>query len=407
MPTTYAGDADNVTLGQSRTITGADNSGVGGTIRITTSVNHLFGDGDYVQIAGVTGTTEANGTWQIAVMTATTFRLIGSTFANAYVAGGTAVDITCIPQASLLADGEAATASGLAAPVQVALDRTQLLAKRLFVAEQAIALLAGEDNVDLVGYYTAGAHSYVMDPDRGDAIVCATAVGGGGGGGGGSSNASNLASGGGGGGAGQMDVRWFLAPAGSTIDVTVGAGGAGGVEGDPSGTNGTDGDATLVQIVPTTYATGWGGGKGAAGGVWPGAIVAPGGQSRPTTVAHTINAAPPCWTPNGFGGVGANYSYTQTSLIACEGGWNGQGVGGSGGAKLAPDGGPGGGGGAGPIGTGGDGGTMNTTAPTAGTSGGGGGGGAGGPTGSAIYGPGASGGAGFAELVVIYKRVAS
>lgn len=79
----------SVTTGASRTITGAANNG-SGLIRIT-STAHGWLTGQQVFIAGVTGTTEANGTWTITKITADTFDLQGSTFANAYVANGTAL----------------------------------------------------------------------------------------------------------------------------------------------------------------------------------------------------------------------------------------------------------------------------------------------------------------------------
>lgn len=70
----------------SKSVTATANSG--GLVRIT-SANHGYGMGDYVLIAGVTGTTEANGSWRITNVAQNTFTLEGSTYANAYVAGGT------------------------------------------------------------------------------------------------------------------------------------------------------------------------------------------------------------------------------------------------------------------------------------------------------------------------------
>jgi len=58
-------------------------------VRITTTTSHGLTTGDYVRIYDVTGTTEANGTWEVTAIAATTFDLVGSTFANAYVSGGT------------------------------------------------------------------------------------------------------------------------------------------------------------------------------------------------------------------------------------------------------------------------------------------------------------------------------
>lgn len=77
-----------LTSSTSKAVTGAADNG-SGLIRITTAT-HGFATGDGVTIASVGGTTEANGTWFITVITATTFDLIGSTFANAYTSGGTA-----------------------------------------------------------------------------------------------------------------------------------------------------------------------------------------------------------------------------------------------------------------------------------------------------------------------------
>jgi hypothetical protein len=54
---------------------------------------------DVVRVAGVTGTTEANGAWQITVIDATHLGLQGSTFANAYSSGGSVVDLTSPPNA--------------------------------------------------------------------------------------------------------------------------------------------------------------------------------------------------------------------------------------------------------------------------------------------------------------------
>lgn len=65
-------------------------SGTGGVIRVTSSA-HGYADGDYVNIASVTGTTEANGNWRVTYVNANNFELDGSTFVNAYVSGGAAI----------------------------------------------------------------------------------------------------------------------------------------------------------------------------------------------------------------------------------------------------------------------------------------------------------------------------
>ena len=72
--------------GRAITITGAANNG-SGLIRIT-AASHSFADGAIVRIHDVTGCTEANGAWKIAYVSDSTFDLLGSTFANAYVSGG-------------------------------------------------------------------------------------------------------------------------------------------------------------------------------------------------------------------------------------------------------------------------------------------------------------------------------
>ena len=77
------------------TVTNAVNNG-SGLIRITTSGAGGYGlgsgTGNSVTVSGVTGTTEANGTWTVTKIDNTTHDLQGSTFTNAYVSGGQAVD---------------------------------------------------------------------------------------------------------------------------------------------------------------------------------------------------------------------------------------------------------------------------------------------------------------------------
>jgi hypothetical protein len=81
------GTSQTLTPVASTAVTGAANNGAG-LIRIT-SVAHGLVTGDYINIQGVTGTTEANGNWDITVIGPDTFDLVGSTFTNAYVSGGT------------------------------------------------------------------------------------------------------------------------------------------------------------------------------------------------------------------------------------------------------------------------------------------------------------------------------
>ena len=68
-------------------ISGAANNG-SGLIRLTVGSSSGWTTGDSKTVSGVTGTTEANGTWIITVINGTTIDLQGSTFSNAYVSGG-------------------------------------------------------------------------------------------------------------------------------------------------------------------------------------------------------------------------------------------------------------------------------------------------------------------------------
>ena len=68
----------------------------GGAIQVT--VSGPFGpgtytNGDLIVITGVQGTTEANGTWQVANLVANVFQLQGSTFVNAYTGGGLVTEL--------------------------------------------------------------------------------------------------------------------------------------------------------------------------------------------------------------------------------------------------------------------------------------------------------------------------
>lgn len=69
-------------------VTGASDNGAG-LVRLTFA-SHGFVVGDVIPVKSVTGTTEANGRWTVATATATTIDLAGSTFAHAWVSGGTA-----------------------------------------------------------------------------------------------------------------------------------------------------------------------------------------------------------------------------------------------------------------------------------------------------------------------------
>lgn len=75
------------TDGAETAITAAADNG-SGLIRLT-SAGHGLTTGDAVLIANVGGTTEANGYWEVTVISGSDFDLIGSTFVNTYTSGGT------------------------------------------------------------------------------------------------------------------------------------------------------------------------------------------------------------------------------------------------------------------------------------------------------------------------------
>lgn len=83
--TTGAGVTISCSLSQ--VATGMANNG-SGAIRVTLAA-HGWKTGDKIDITGTTGTTESIGTWTLIRVSASTFDLAGSTFVNAWVAGGT------------------------------------------------------------------------------------------------------------------------------------------------------------------------------------------------------------------------------------------------------------------------------------------------------------------------------
>lgn len=64
----------------------ADNGS--GLVRVTVASVGAMVTGQQVTITGTVGTVEANGTWTVTVVSATTFDLEGSVFANAWISGG-------------------------------------------------------------------------------------------------------------------------------------------------------------------------------------------------------------------------------------------------------------------------------------------------------------------------------
>ena len=69
-------------------VTGASDNG-SGLIRLTVASTSTFVTGQELIVGNVNGTTEANGGWMVTVVDPTHIDLQGSTFANAYISGGT------------------------------------------------------------------------------------------------------------------------------------------------------------------------------------------------------------------------------------------------------------------------------------------------------------------------------
>jgi hypothetical protein len=69
-------------------------AGTGGVVRLTVNGTSQAKTGDNVQVAGILGTVEANGTFPMTVVDTTHIELQGTVFVHAYVSGGLATDIT-------------------------------------------------------------------------------------------------------------------------------------------------------------------------------------------------------------------------------------------------------------------------------------------------------------------------
>lgn len=75
----------------SSNVSNAVNNG-SGLVRLTVASSAAWSTGSKIVVAGIVGTTEANGNWVATVVNGTTIDLQGTTFANAYVSGGTVKD---------------------------------------------------------------------------------------------------------------------------------------------------------------------------------------------------------------------------------------------------------------------------------------------------------------------------
>jgi hypothetical protein len=74
-------------------------AGTNGVVRLTVNSTAGVNANDQGNVVGVTGTTEANGSFPMTVIDATHIELQGTKFINAYVSGGTVVDVTSPPNA--------------------------------------------------------------------------------------------------------------------------------------------------------------------------------------------------------------------------------------------------------------------------------------------------------------------
>jgi hypothetical protein len=152
MGAVLTGNPANTSSTLSATIASIANNG-SGACRAATNAPHLFGNGDSIFVLG-TGTAIDNALWSIAVIDATHFDLIGSTFVA--TATGTAIDRSLTPQVLVPSDGDPASAqlSGLVSSVQALLDRTQFLNR---AAPTLVA--AGNVAVPLTSWANVAAYS--------------------------------------------------------------------------------------------------------------------------------------------------------------------------------------------------------------------------------------------------------
>lgn len=155
MATEYSGNPANVSNNLTRTITNCANNG-SGAIRVTTSVSHLFSPFDVVIVSGVTGTTEANGTWVISVIDATRFDLVGSSFTHSYVSGGSVSDRSLTPAGTFPSDGEAGTVESILAALQLLFDRTQKLATDPYINASIITIAPVPFNISYGANWAVG-----------------------------------------------------------------------------------------------------------------------------------------------------------------------------------------------------------------------------------------------------------
>jgi hypothetical protein len=149
------------------TVTNASSSG--GLILITCSGAHSLKRRDTVVIAGVTGTTEANGVWTAWPTSTTTLLLLGSIFQNTYVSGGTVSPVVKTIYGSFKPDTGAWNFGGDAAASSLEVSRTAGQVNWLSVSgattggRPTISTAGADTNVDL-NFITKGVGNILFQP---------------------------------------------------------------------------------------------------------------------------------------------------------------------------------------------------------------------------------------------------
>jgi hypothetical protein len=113
-------------------ISGAANNG-SGLVRLTVASTASWSTGQYAYVAGVTGTTEANGLWVVTVVDGTHLDLQGSAFANAYVSGGQANGVVSV-------DVNTTTGSTASALIGVTIGGTSATAMGYLIVQSGVTL---------------------------------------------------------------------------------------------------------------------------------------------------------------------------------------------------------------------------------------------------------------------------
>ena len=230
---------------------------LGGLIELPVASTTGLSANEYVDIAGVSGTYEANGTYQISsVVDSTHISLLNSTFINAYVSGGTVtagqVQVTDgTNQLAWLTQGPLSSAGG---PDVVVMQSNGTSWAPI-----------GWNIAPLFQVFSPGTQTYVKPPLL--ASLDLKMFGAGGGGGSGGVEATSTAAGGGGSGSGGTCVVRTGFPAsiiGATETVTVAAGGAGGAAQSTASTAGTAG-GTPATTSFGAHMIAFGGAGGGAG----------------------------------------------------------------------------------------------------------------------------------------------